>query len=393
MRLATWLLGFGLMGAAGCTAIAGLDGEYTVGDVGGGGVGASGAAGGSTSTSTNSGGDGGSGGAGGGGTGATGGGGSGGGPFVEDCLDGIDNDGNMLVDCADPACQPDYECVALPAVPSGWTGYFILDSSTYPATPQSCADTTQPDVLFSGPGGDAQCSACACGNASGGGCSFPEMGLWTNSNDCNGGADYSLAPGDGNCHAFPIDCGQTCSNDQRVRITAQSAVTGNPSCPPSGGTPTLPPLWTNEHHVCDMPATGGGGCQMGQACVSMGTSFGGACVQQAGAQTCPGEFPKPLTAYDNATDNRACSSCSCNANGLSCTNGNVVVSDDGACMGGTNADITISGNTCTSVRDHMDENAASYRAVAGTLSGTCNTQGGQPTGSVTPSGEVTFCCL
>src|SRR6185436_995373 len=41
-------------------------------------------------------------------------------PPAEDCENGVDDDGDGLVDCADPDCAKlGYQCVA--AVPSGWT--------------------------------------------------------------------------------------------------------------------------------------------------------------------------------------------------------------------------------------------------------------------------------
>jgi hypothetical protein len=355
-----------------CLAIVGLDEDYVLG--------------GTNTSTTSSGGSGGTASSGGGGTSAQG------GAPNEDCLDGVDNDDDGLVDCADPVCQPDHECVPLPPVPSSWTGYYILDTQLFPAEPPPlCPDGENPEILFEGPGAPARCSACGC-DAPGGSCTHPEMGLWTNTSSCSGIPDYALAPADGNCHGFPVNCGSTCSSDQRVQITQSSTLSGASSCAPSGGAATLTPLWNSEHHACGMPVRGGGGCDTGMACVSKGESFGGACVRRDGDEMCPTEWQQ-VVAYQSADDTRDCSACTCDASGVACTGGSFVVSDDGSCNGGSTPDVTVSGTSCVSVQQHLDGFTASYQANAGTVTGSCVPDGGAPVGGVTPHGPVTFCCL
>src|SRR5580698_10770098 len=66
-----------------------------------------------------------------------------GGASPENCTDGIDNDGNGLVDCADPACQPAYTCVTAPA---GWTiGAFLPSVADQPGP--SCPTGYAPSPL------------------------------------------------------------------------------------------------------------------------------------------------------------------------------------------------------------------------------------------------------
>jgi hypothetical protein len=397
MRRARWIVGLGFVGCAGCLAIAGLDEDYTVGQPAGGTGGSSsatmvtsgsGASAGSSSVGQNAGGQGvggqGVGGQGAGGQGGTSSSGGSGGSGTEDCLDGVDNDGNALADCADPACQPAYECVP-DATASAWQGYYQLTTSSFPATPQACPDNSNPEVVFSGPGAAAQCAACGCGTATGT-CSYPSLGLWGNSNDCNGGQTYTYTPNDGNCHTFPVNCGNTCSFDQRASITTPSSPVNPPSCPASGGAATIGDMWNNEHHACQLPSAGGG-CNANEVCVPKQS-----CVRQAAALACPLDWSKALATFSSATDTRDCSMCTCDETPVSCSGGEFVVSDDNACMGGTNPDVTISGNSCVSLQNLLDQSSGSYRAVAGTLMGNCTPQGGQPTGSVTPSGPVTFCC-
>ncbi|RLB64980.1 MAG: hypothetical protein DRI90_03215, partial [Deltaproteobacteria bacterium] len=95
----------------GCAVVIGCTGDEfafssSASSGAGGGTGAVGGAGGfggSTTSTSGSGGDAGSGGEGGSGP--------------EDCLNGVDDKGDNLVDCEDPKCQEGFVCV--PAVPSG----------------------------------------------------------------------------------------------------------------------------------------------------------------------------------------------------------------------------------------------------------------------------------
>jgi hypothetical protein len=370
---------------AGCLSLAGLDEDYSVGQPGG-----SAAGGASSGTSTSSGSStGGTASSSGGGTTGSGGSSSSGGGS-EDCLDGVDNDGNGLVDCADPGCQPEFECVA--EAPTPWAGYYRVASATYPAASTlPCPDSATPEVVFQGPGSAAQCGACSCGGLTAS-CSYPEMGWWVNSNNCNGAAGQNLAPGDGDCHAFAQNCGATCDNDQRAMLTQDSALVAA-SCPPSGGAPTIGALWSDEHHACKL-ADPSGGCSAGTVCVAKPAApyDTAVCVRQDGQHACPTGFPNAIDAYGDAVDDRACSACDCDTSGVSCGAGKVVVSDDDACAGGTNADLDVMGATCYSMQNLLDESAGSYKSVPGAVMGMCTPTGGQPSGAVTPSGPVTFCC-
>src|SRR5262245_6655050 len=42
----------------------------------------------------------------------------------EDCTNGVDDNGDGLIDCADPRCSPGFACVSI--IPTGWQGYVAL---------------------------------------------------------------------------------------------------------------------------------------------------------------------------------------------------------------------------------------------------------------------------
>lgn len=83
---------------------------------------------------------------------------SGGRPEI--CNDGIDNDGDGLIDCADPDCAQDPACVTPTATPT------CTPTSTPPSTPTSTATPTDtPTPAF--------CGAFPCGNGKVSLCHFP----------------------------------------------------------------------------------------------------------------------------------------------------------------------------------------------------------------------------
>ncbi len=329
--------------------------------------------GGSTSTTSGTGGAGGS---------------SSGGP--ENCLDGVDNDGNNLTDCADPACQPDYECV--PDVPTDWTGYAYSATVTVPApSPSLCPDTTMPDLYLANPSGaPAQCDACSCGAVQGASCGYPVMDCFEGSDACGNGVDGTFN-NNGTCQNFgnPWDDG----TDDSCIMAQVSQLSGTPTCPASGGTATLPLAWGSQVQICDMPSPHGTGCSTGEVCVpSAETAFPDICITRDGDHSCPSGWLGE-TAYSGATDGRGCSACGCpTLTGITCSYGTITVWDAGNCLAGGSGAINI-GTSCVDISDYADNNSGSYRFQSGSLSGgSCAPSGGQPTGTVTPTGPITVCC-
>jgi len=378
-----------LLSCGACAQIAGIDGDYVVDGEGGSATGtATGNGGGVAGT----GGDAGSGGA---GTGTASGTGTGtasgtGGGLPEDCLDGVDNDGNQLVDCEDPLCQSGYECV--PEVPTGWLGIYRLATAQYPVASPACPNGDEGEIYFEGLGDAATCSSCSCGSAQNGDCTLPTMSCYEDSSSCSTSVDVT-SPADTNCHDFPYGflCSGGCSSGQKCQISSQASLVGSPSCPASGGAVTLPDMWQQQHDVCHYDSLGAG-CGSGMVCVAKGAApyDDPACVIQADAGACPAGWTDEIHAYADANDTRDCSDCTCSAQGLSCTGGMVTVYNDNGC-GGSN--MSVSGTSCHEVGDYTDDKTGSYRVTAATVSGTCTAAGGDPIGAVEPTNPTRICCL
>lgn len=357
---------------AGCANIAGLDGNYTIGDVGTGGSGNAAGSGGSGNAAA-MGGTGPDGGA----AGTGGSAGTGGGPG---CLGS-----GGRAPCADAACADVYECA--PAIPSGFSGPYRVSSVAADPTPTplACDDGSSPELFFRGSGDPATCTACGC-DASPASCSLPTVRYFNNSSSC-GGTSSVITPS-GSCQSFADTC-NACNRARSVRL--ESASQGQGSCTPSGGTAQLPAMWQLENHLCFSGADAGGCATAGEVCIptGAGTYASPPCITQAGAQTCPAAYPERYILYTGGTDTRDCAACGCDP--PTCTAGTFTLYDVAGCTTGGESPLTV-GATCSGdIRSWVDGGVASYQAAAGTLQG-CTATGGTPTGEVSGSGETTLCC-
>lgn len=340
-------------------------------------------AGGSTTGSASTG----SGGAGGGGGGAAG---------SEACLDGIDNDGDGMTDCADTECS-NYECVD--AAPEGWTGPFRVTQSDLPVpAPIQCDGGASPETFFSEPADLAECSACSCGDVQGASCSPGGITCWTGSTTCMGinAQDLTAAVQGAACSKPGNQLGTTfqlsCS------LTAPAAVTQNGSCEPSAVDFPNKAKFGKEVDACPLP-TSGGGCGAGKTCVPKGTdTTQSMCVRQDGeTKQCPSGFSQIVQAYADADDTRGCADCSCGDAATACAGGSYNFHDLDGCQNGGDAPIAINSSACDNVTPALDAQSTAtaswgIETIPATPTGTCAPQGGQPTGQLNLQGPVTFCC-
>ncbi len=310
---------------------------------------------------------------------------TGGSTGYEDCLDGIDNNGDGLVDCQDPACQPGYECV--PAAPADMAlARFALRS--FPSDPLLCDDGNGAQSLMSDPGGPATCTSCSCAGAQNVGCAAPVLACYKGSSSCGGNVDFASNQNDNNCHNFPGSLFGAV-DDSCVR-SVPSLPMGD--CPASGGIPTLPPAWNTQRDLCRLTEYGGG-CDSGQVCVTkaVGAFDARICAVREGEDSCPAEWSPVAVGYATTLDDRGCDACTCGApQGLSCTPGDVDIYDSDNC----NDFAQTIGASCSETSGAIDLLSGSYRLNAGVVSGqgTCTAGGGQPNGAVTGEKPVTICC-
>lgn len=290
-------------GIVGCAAIAGFEDEYTVGPTGGqGGTGAAGTGTGTAGTGTGTAGTS-SGGQGTGGHGVAGAGAGSG----ENCLDGVDNDGDSLADCSDPDCGG-YTCVA--EAPSA-TQYLTTVSAAGDCPADSPAVTLQ------------SCTSCSC-NAAGGTCQSSVT--------------------------FYAD--SSCSTYVATHNTPWSCVTPNATRWASGFTtpdddasctPASAQVASDERPACEI-SSGGACANAGEVCVPAPSSTAAHCVVVDIGAGCPAPYTMRSPAFVGTPT--TCD-CSCSAGAQTCPDPVVIASTSTSNC--TNTQTYHTGSGCTSV--------------------------------------------
>ncbi len=274
--------------------------------------------------------------------------------------------------------------VCLPNPPSGWQGFaYVVGESIADPVPvgPTCPDGSAPVTYFMDPSGPATCSACSCGALQGVGCNVKL--LCSGSNNCPSNSDYTLNNGScKNVFATPPD---SC-------FLSTPQVTSQGSCPPVGGELTVSAPFKQVAHVC--VAEWPGSCAAGGACVTPGTAeyAGYVCIYQIGEQTCPSDYSLPIITYKKATDDRACTACTCTPKVTGCTTGTYQFYNDGLCY--SDAD-DITSTSCKNITVYTALGFYGYKRTTAPVGiGTCDVSGGVAQGSAQgdPAQAITYCC-
>ena len=379
------------------TGAAGATGGTGTGATGGTGTGATGgtgtgATGGTGTGATGGTGTGATGGTGTGATGDTGAGGTGGVVGVEDCLNGIDDNGNGLADCNDPQCQAGYTCVA-PA-PAGWGGVGWVDAQAAVQCPLPFKPATK---LFNQSQLSAPPASCTCG------CTAPANVSCSMSMSCSAGAtctNSTMTAVPAGCTTWPDPAPNGTSS---CTLTPPAATGGE--CKPGASAGLTPMQWAPSARGC-MTQTGGACSDVSKQCVAKLAGATGPCIAAVGDLACPlgSPYSKKTLYYDgNATDTRGC-------NGAGCTCGGPQGSTCGCGVGNCGVGIHTLNNctagfvklipptgVCTTFSETGNPDSSWGALRLGILvasSGTCPPGGSaSPTGGVTPTGPVTVCCV
>jgi hypothetical protein len=295
------------------------------------------------------------------------GGGGGGAAGVEDCTNGQDDDGDTLIDCADPDCGAvGYACVAAP--PSGWTGPVALHEAPFADAVPACAGR-YPDVEYQGDTGPAApaatCDECACAAAEIT-CSVV-VGLFSNGS-CKGGGTKSSPLVPGTC--MKLDAS---ASSLRLEMPTSTIM----DCAPSGGKASVPALVRSTRGVVCGAMPRSGGCQTDEICAPLPAApFQAArCISTKGATSCPSSYPDPHH-LETVSDDRGCSPCACGAPApASCAATTTLFGDD-ACS----AQIASLPNDDSCVTSMP---SSAIAAIVGGGTASCQPSGGTPTGAVT----------
>ncbi len=306
---------------------------------------------------------------------------------AESCTDGIDDNCNGTVDCADqPACAA-YECAS--STPSGWIGPAVMWTGSYPAAAVPDCPVGYATAVdgFEGLASSPDACGCEC-RASGQTCSGSAT-LYTGTNCAKSCVTVALSSNA--CTALVCPMGGAAGSWQVTGPVSTGGACSPTVTPKSGG----PPSWQTTVRVCahagpvDVP----GGCVNGEQCLPKPTAPYGSslCVYQPGVQTaCPAPYdasPRPTVVFESFTDGRGCGACTCSAapTAASCAGG-VALHSQSTC-GETRPS---SAPGCMTFNLSPVAVQANYALTAGT----CSVTGmPAPTGTVTPSNAYSVCCM
>lgn len=345
---------------------------------------------------------------------------SSGGP-MEDCLDGQDNDEDGKVDCADPECAADYECVD--PIPVGWGNFGYVALYDGANNPPDCPEDLDMEV-YEGSGSldtpQASCSACDCAAPTQQDCKLTgdldanKVGLQPvriSNAACNNAATQFTpltidpALGFGTCFQQDVSAaGQLCSGlPCNTSIDSLPPTTSGGSCMATGGVPNLPtPTWGVHAKACKSTRHGGG-CAVDQVCLPRPKEpfEGRVCVGKAGEVECPAVFVtqrvfygdgSPTSGYD---DTRGCTGCTCGpASGGTCEITVHLFSDQQLSTCNTEVTSLVAGGGCVDLSGNPGIYGIEIDLTTPPSGGSCSpTSTSTLMGAVTLEDATTFCCL
>ena len=279
---------------------------------------------------------------------------------VEICNDGIDNDCNGLVDCADPQCQEGgWDCT--PAVPSGWS-LVAYDRGGRPSCATGWGSSAS---LVEGPVVGGTSCTCSCGPMLSNPCDDGTAALSLGQNAC-GCAQVQSVPlvSDGGCNPIGAPIGQPCGpwGDSLVKPIGLGASPAPVACADDPQRPTI--TYGAQGESCTAQESAGAGCPSGGGCLP-GPAPAVACIEAVGIQSCPTGFTQQYTVYtpSNVIDQRQCGSCGCTATPTGCSGATVTLYDDPGCT--QNAVTLAADGKCDPL--HGDPTDAGWFVYAATL--------------------------
>jgi len=155
-----------------------------------------------------------------------------------------------------------------------------------------------------------------------------------------------------------------------------------------------PSNWATFARACEWAARGE--CAtVGDLCSPVAAGFR-ACVATPADVDCPANSPytEKHVFYGGIDDTRGCTPCTCGAPAGSSCAGSISIFSDAACSALLLLDNAIT-SLAPSCHDLPTSPALGSKSAGPTTytPGTCAPSGGEPLGTATPSGPVTFCCL
>ena len=295
-------------------------------------------------------------------------------PNAEVCNNGVDDDGDGQIDCADSDCSS-YVCA--PNAPAGWTGPVAVRDDLSGTSP-ACSGPYLNNPFKGGRQVNCPpytCGACSC-DATGIGCTTPDVTLWSDNDPTCGGKS----------NTFPVPA---CKPVMGNFMTNAPAPIGAGTCGGSRGPDTKPGMSFARTGLACSGATAGGGCPGGQCLPIPGAPLEGKlCIFHAGDVTCPAPYSaNKRVYYQNITDARTCTTCSC---GMPVCKGRLWMGPDSSCPTDDGSGTLVPVDMCT----HIGGIIAQYMAYVD-IGAKCMPSVSTPGGTCPPDATTatTICCL
>ncbi len=315
-------------------------------------------------------------------------------PTAEVCNDGIDNDCNGKIDCADVACTAGFVCA--PPVPAGWS---LVEYAA--ATRPSCgAGFGAAEDVVEGPAGAAATCACGCAMDPNdpGSCEKGTAKLFSNGalGGCVSLTSLDFPAADGACSPKPLDS----VANAKAQIAPLPYTPGK--CTPAPSKTVAPVTFAGQGRACASALAPGGGCGSASVCAPRAAAPFGMCVEKVGDVACPAGFATRHLAGTGASDTRDCGACTCTVSG-GCANAKLTLFEDKACGGGGGPGgpggpggatlAIVADGACNDTNETTSHKYTAYEYSADPQGVQCAGSPGAPSGAVALVGARTVCCL
>lgn len=287
-------------------------------------------------------------------------------------------------------------------VADGWEGPWLLWRGPLGIDPPPCPHGTpigHEGYADFNPS-NAGCPACTCG-PSHGSCGLPS-GFTASSAPCGmPGVTTSFdapSPWSGACDGkAPVPAGVA------VSVTIDPVPINELGCAPGPSAPLRESnsIWNSYTRTCH--GDGWSLCNDGKSfCVPEADHTiprFRLCISQQGDLPCMGDALPPFTerivVYDGVEDTRNCSPCTCGPpQGSECT-ATLTLDQDAMCTEPVEQGIHLKsdGETCVNLSESLPLLGGKVSTPGVYHPGSCEPMGGSPTGSLTPHGAMTYCCI
>ena len=289
---------------------------------------------------------------------------------------GLPADSGPPVDAGSDTCETGFTCA--PAAPSGWNGPFVVVSGPGTAAAPPCPSNAPATEFVARSGMNAPAATCGCGcdEPAGSQLNCGTSTLRTASNCIVIGTTHVVVA-TGSCQSI------SSLPSSGVWQATSSAFSATGGCDPDP-TETVPPVsWAMAHRTCGF---GAADTCAGGLCAPTPASGQRVCVFVAGETSCPAGYPNLIEMAEDATDDRACSACTCGDIEGSCS-GELGLASSCGSLPTAYASIPVGG--CVSASSHPTPHRL-YGSFS--PSGSCTPSSVSSTGAATPTTPRTVCC-